>query len=259
MSNGFPINTIVLIIATMIASSATAWFFLSQGFARLSIPRQVRRRWVWGAAIVLSTWLIVRLALAAFPPGGAVLASQFTITFISLGAGLFVGILLLLISPAFRQAIRAVPQTWLVGVHSFRLAGFLFLALMDMGLLPAEFALSAGYGDMLVGLLALGMVYLLAKRKPYAPALVIGWNALGLLDFAAALTSGGLYIPPFAAQLAEAGVSLGYLNYVLVIPAFGIPLYALLHVYSLYQIFSSRTGETKRGIEELVRAPVSQE
>jgi hypothetical protein len=71
----------------------------------------------------------------------------------------------LLISPTFRQLVRAIPETWLVGIHTIRVAGFLFLALMDMGLLPAEFALSASYGDMIVGLLALAMVYLLAKRK----------------------------------------------------------------------------------------------
>jgi hypothetical protein len=86
------------------------------------------------------------------------------------------GILPLLISPTFRQIVRAVPETWLVGIQAIRVAGFLFLALMDMKLLPAEFALPAGYGDVTVGLLALGMVYLLANRKPYARALAIGWK-----------------------------------------------------------------------------------
>jgi hypothetical protein len=258
MSIGFPTNTIVLIIVVMIASGAAAWFILSQGLERLPIAQSARRRWRWGAAILLSAWLLARLALALYPPAGPALATQFLITFTFLGLGLLAGILPLLVSPVFRQILRAIPETWLVGIHAVRLTGFLFLALMDMNLLPAEFALSAGYGDLTVGLLALGMVYLLAKRKPYARGLVIGWNVLGLLDFVGALATGGIYIVPFATQLAASGVSLSYLNFVLIVPSFGVPLYASLHTYSLFQMFSRRVGETKQEIEEPVQVPVFQ-
>lgn len=81
-----------------------------------------------------------------------------------------------------------------------------------------SFALSAGYGDIVVALLALGVVYLLARRHPNARLLTIGWIALGLFDFVAALISGMFYIRPFAAQLAADGVSLTYLTYVLIVP-----------------------------------------
>jgi hypothetical protein len=70
------------------------------------------------------------------------------------------------------------------------------------------------------------------------------------IDFTAALWTGGIYILPFAAQLAEAGVSLSYLNYVLVVPSFGVPLYALLHIYSVYQISTRRAEEGRRDVEE---------
>lgn len=246
MFTGFPTNTVILIVATMVASASAAWFMLSQALKRLSLAQSIQRRWRWSAAILLVAWLLSRLALAAYLPGEAGLAAQFQITFAFLGFGLLVGILPLLFSPVFRQLVRAVPETWPIGVHAVRLAGFLFLALMDMGLLPAEFALSAGYGDMFAGLLALGVVYLLAKRKPYARQLAIAWNLYGLTDFVGALVTGGLFIPPFAARLAGAGISLDYLNYVLVIPAFGIPLYASLHIYSLFQLASQRVGETTR-------------
>ena len=258
MSIGFPTNTVVLILSTMIASGTGAWFILSQGLTRLPLAQHVRRTWRWGAAILLITWLLIRLALAVYPPAGSGLGFQFLITFTFLGLGLLAGILPLLISPVFRQIIRAIPETWLVGIHAIRITGFLFLALMDMKLLPAEFALSAGYGDIIVGLLALGMVYLLAMRKPYARALGIGWNLLGLLDFVSALTTGGIYILPFAAQLAASGASLHYLNYVLIVPSFGVPLYTLLHIYSIYQLSSRRVGETEPAAEEPVRTPVFQ-
>jgi hypothetical protein len=127
---------------------------------------------------------------------------------------------------------------------------------MDMQLLPGEFALPAGYGDMTVGLLALGMVYLLAQRKPYARVLAIGWNLLGLLDFVGALITGILYIGPFAAQLAASGISPLYVNYVLIVPSFGVPLYTLLHIYSLFQLVSARAGKTTPGLEAPPHTPV---
>lgn len=199
----------------------------------------------------------IDIKVAIFPPGDEVLATQFLITFISLGYGLLVG-MLLLTSSVFRQILRAVPASWLVAPHAIRLAGFLFLALMDMQLLPPEFALSAGYGDFIAGLLALGIVYLLEKKKPYARALTVGWNAFGLLDFVSALITGAIYIVPFATQLASSGISLDYLNYVLIVPSYGVPLYASLHIYSLLQMFSRNVDETRMNIEESHQAPVFQ-
>jgi hypothetical protein len=251
----FPTHTVGMIIATMIAAAAAAGLTLSLGLRALPITKGAKRAWRWGIALLLGAWLVARLALAVNPPGSAALANQFAITFTSLGLGLAAGIVPLLISPAFRQAVRAIPETWLVGTHAVRLAGFLFLALLDMNLLPAEFALSAGYGDMAVGALSLGLVYLLLKRKPYARMLVAGWNGLGLLDFIGALTTGGLTIVPFAAQVAAAGVSLDYLNYVLIVPAFGVPLYALLHIYSLFQLATRRADETQPSLTEPAAAP----
>ena len=254
MALGFPTNTVVVLIAAMIGTSAGTWFSLAYGIRQLPITPGVQRRWRWGAAMVLLTWLLIVLALAVNPPGGAVLGASYIIAF--LGLGMLAGLLPLLLSPTFRQIIRAIPATWLIGIHAIRLLGFLFLALMDMRLLPAAFALPAGYGDMTVGLLALGVVYLLAQRKPYARALGISWNLLGLLDVAGALVTGILYIGPFAAQVAASGVSPLYMNYVLIVPSFGVPLYTLLHIYSLFQLASARGGKTTPGLEAPRHPPV---
>jgi hypothetical protein len=254
MTVGFPTNTVVFIVAAMIGTGIGAWFILSQGLRQLPIAPHIKRFWRWGAALVLSLWLIARLALAVNPPNGAVIGLGVLVAFITFG--LVAGTLPLVISPTFRKIVRAVPETWIVGIHSVRILGIVFLTLMDMKLLPAEFALPAGYGDITVGLLAPVMVYLLARRHPYARAFVIVWNVLGLLDFVSAIATGGTYIGPFAAQLAASGVSLSYLNFVLIIPSFGVPLFALLHFYSLIQMLSQRPDETQRGAEKLVQAPV---
>jgi hypothetical protein len=247
MTLGFPTNTVAAIIAAMIGAGVGAWFSVAYGLRQLPFAPRILRRWRWGAAIVIFPWLLVVVAVAVIAPGNTVVGAPYIIT--SLGFGLLAGMLPLLISPTFRQLIRAIPATWLIGVHAIRILGFLFLALMDMQLLPGAFALPAGYGDITVGLLALGLVYLFAKRSPYARALAIGWNVLGLLDFAAALTTGILYIGPFAAQLAASGASPLYVNYVLIVPSFGVPLYTLLHIYLLFQLVSARVGKMTPGLD----------
>ena len=252
MFTGFPTNTVILIVVAMIGIAAGSWFSLSQALRRISSTQPIKRIWHWGIAILLITWFLIRLILTATAPDGVVLGTPFIVTF--LGLGLLAGVLPLLISPVFRQMVRAVPETWLVGIHTIRIGGFLFLALLDMNLLPAEFALPAGYGDVTVGLLAPVMVYLLATRNPHARRFLMGWHAVGLLDLIVALITGTTYIAPFATQLAASGTSLHYLNYVLIVPSFGVPLLALLHIYSLFQMFSSPAERTQQKFQASFRA-----
>src|SRR5262249_23002717 len=255
MSLGFPTNTIMAIVVAMIGTSAGVWLNLAAGLRRLAMAPRVEQRWRWGIAAILSTWLLIVLAVAWGAPGNTGVGAPDIARFLTLG--LLVGTLPLLISPAFRQLVRAIPAPGLIGVHAIRVLGILFLTLLDMRLLPAEFALPAGYGDIAVGLLALGLVYLLSKRNSYSRALAVGWNVLGLLDFVVALTTGLIYIGPFAAQVAASGVSVLYLNYVLLVPSFGVPVFALLHVYFLFQLLSARADEATQDLRPSMK-PVRQ-
>ncbi len=242
MVTTFPVNTIALIVASMFGVGIAAWFALSQGIRRVSAPGPAKQAWRWSAAIILAAWFITRLVLSATLPANK---NQPVIIAFAV-AGMLVGLLPLLFSPAFRQIVRAVPQTWLVGVQVTRVLGVLFLALFDMGLLPGQFALTAGYGDLGAGLMALGVVYLLAKRKPYGRSLAVAWNLYGLLDFVVANITGPIFIGPHALQVAAAGISTQYLNYVFIIPSFGVPVYALLHIYSLYQLLFQRAASDQK-------------
>jgi hypothetical protein len=254
MTVGFPTNTVVLLVAAMIGTGVSIWLILSLTLRQMAIPQRTKHLWRWGAALILSVWLIARLRFAIDPPNGAVISVPALVAFLTFG--LVAGTLPLVISPTFRQIVRALPETWIVGVHAVRILGFVFLALMDMKLLPAQFALPAGLGDMTVGLLAPVVAYLLARRYRYARILVIGWNILGLLDFVTAIATGGAYIGPFATQLATSGVSLSYLNFVLLIPSFAVPLLALLHIYSLIQMLSPRADVTQQEVEKPTPSPV---
>ena len=113
-----------------------------------------------------------------------------------------------------------------------------------MGLLPAQFALPAGYGDLFIGLTVPLLVYALNQRKPHLRELAIAWNLLGLVDFGVALATGFLFIAPYVRQLARTGHSIAYLDYVLMIPGFAVPILVLMHVNSLFDLF---TGKGAKG------------
>ncbi|MHB8627961.1 MAG: hypothetical protein ACYDEO_17365 [Aggregatilineales bacterium] len=238
MAIGFPTNTAILTILSMGGMAAALWFSLSQVLERLPFKPAVRRGWRWTTAGVLIAWFTIRVGLALFPPGGTVLSAPYIVGFVTLG--LTLGLTPLMLSSTFRQAISAIPETRLVGLQMVRVVGVFFITLLDMKLLPASFAIPAGYGDVLVGVLAVWVVYLLDQNKPYTRTVLILWNILGLLDLLTALITGFTFIPAFAAQLVVSGTVPLYLNYVLIIPTFGVPLAIALHVYTLYKALAVR-------------------
>jgi hypothetical protein len=107
-----------------------------------------------------------------------------------------------------------------------------------MRLLPAQFALPAGYGDIIVALTAPLVVY--ALNKPFGRELAIAWNILGLLDFAIALVTGTVFIGPYVRQVAQNGHSIAYLDYVLMIPGFAVPILVLIHINSLFGLLTGK-------------------
>lgn len=254
MTIDFPTNTAFMIVVSMAGLGAVLWYSLSQGLEQLPIGSVVKRGWRWAAAIVLIAWLAIRVGLALFPPGGTVLGAPYLIGFFTVGFTL--GLASLMLSRVFRQAILAIPETRLVGLQVVRVVGVLFITLLDMKLLPAQFAMPAGYGDVAVGVLALWVVYLLDQNKPYARTVVILWNFFGILDLVTALTTGFTFIPGFANQLAASGVVPLYLNYVLIIPAFGVPLAGLLHIYTLYKVLTVRQGTATPEVAAASQPPI---
>ncbi len=56
--------------------------------------------------------------------------------------------------------------------------------------------------------------------------------------------TGALFLGRFAVNVAAAGASVHYLNYVLLIPSLAVPAYMVLHVYSLVQLLSGQKRRT---------------
>ena len=74
-----------------------------------------------------------------------------------------------------------VDLRWLVLFHLTRLiAGIYFLVLCQRATLPCVFAMRAGWGDIIVAVLALPVVA--AMRTEFAKALLLIWNTIGSID-----------------------------------------------------------------------------
>jgi hypothetical protein len=82
---------------------------------------------------------------------------------------------------AIRVWTLNVDLRWLVLFHLTRLfAGVSFLVLCQRGQLPCAFATPAGWGDIIVAVLALAVVGVM--RTKFTKSLLFIWNTIGLID-----------------------------------------------------------------------------
>jgi hypothetical protein len=193
-------------------------FGLWRGLAATSMPTRLRDiRWLT-VALVLLVWQAIAWSLAvvgAFLPDSRV---AFLLP-VAIFLPLLIGIPLLLRSAWLGQVLDVTPPEWLVGLQVYRVFGSIWILAWIAGALPGTFALPAGIGDTLVGLLALPAAGMLGRHR----AAGVAWNILGILDLTDALTLGVLTSPVGAYPL-------------VLIPAFVVPLSVLLHSVSLRQL-----------------------
>ena len=83
------------------------------------------------------------------------------------------------VSPSVRASLLGMPMPFLIVLNVWRVAGGFFLLLAAEGRLAGPFPTSAGWGDVITGVLALPVAWL-ALRGQGRP-LVWAWNAFGML------------------------------------------------------------------------------
>ena len=144
-----------------------------------------------------------------------------------------------LVSRDFRAILDHTPLATLVGVQSFRFAGAAFLLVVQLGILPAEFA-TGGYGDLVTASLAV-IAALLLMREPSAigAAAFWGFTLAGLLDL---LNVAYLILRYYPIWYRDAPSSAPLGDFALImIPAVAAPLALLLHVYAIRQVVQRAT------------------
>ncbi len=207
---------------------------LRLGLARAGFAQPDRTRTWLFVAVPLVAWFALTWAIA--PTG---VFQVFPVVPLAIVVAVAVGLVLLMRSHRIAALLDATPPSWLVGLQVYRVFGGVFLVQLALGHLSPVFALPAGTGDVLVGVLALPVAFYLARHEGSGRALAVGWNVLGVLDLAVAITLG------FLASTGRLGGAPRPLVYPLVmVPTFGVPLSLILHGLSLWQLKrkASRSG-----------------
>jgi len=207
------------------------------GLRRAQVSRRERLVTWFGVAVPLLIWLFFVLQLAqagVFRPGAVAPLPAIPLAVV---LPILLALPLLMRSRNIAAAIDAVPPSWLIGLQVYRVLGAVFLVRWASGALPGAFALPAGGGDVLVGLLALPVAFYVHSRARGSRITGYAWNVLGILDLALALAMGFLTTPGPFQVFALDNPNTGVGTYPLVmIPAFAVPLSLILHGMSLWQL-----------------------
>lgn len=231
------IPTAVIRTLTHTAILAGLWY----GLARTDFSPAERLSTWFVIAVPLTAWLIAVWTLSvqgAFvqPPGSLVPRLP-----IAIFAPVALFIIPLLRSRIVGAVLDATPASWLIGLQVYRVLGGIFLVGWLRGTVPGTFALPAGAGDILVGLLALPVAIWLASGARGGREAAIAWNILGLADFASAIGTGAITAPgPFQLIVPDTPNTLILQYPTVMIPAFIVPCSILLHALSLRQLLRHR-------------------
>jgi hypothetical protein len=148
-------------------------------------------------------------------------------------------------SESFRRFAMSLNPRILTSAQAWRIVGFTFVLLEARGVLPAVFALPAGYGDMAIGATAAFAAWKLAD--PAHRNSFILWQMLGILDLVIAVSLGTT-----AALLSPQGPSTAPMTMLplSLIPTFLVPLFVMFHVICIAQartwrIASQRASQTR--------------
>ena len=133
--------------------------------------------------------------------------------------------------------VLAIPMPPLIATHVLRILAVQFLLLWSAGRLTAPFAPFAGWGDIITGVTALPVAWLVwRKAAGWRPVAVI-WNLFGAADLIDAISLGILSAPGSPLQLfpIPSEATMTTLPWVL-IPGYLVPLLFMTHVLMLLQL-----------------------
>ena len=184
--------------------------------------------------LVLGVWLAAAVGIGA---SGVLRTQPVPPPAIALALTLLV-LVLLRVSRGVRTGAASLSSKELVAFHVIRLvAGAYFLFLYSRGRLAGQFAIPAGWGDIGVGVAALGVLAwcLPVRTRPQRTALIV-WNTAGLIDILGVLANGVRIFaadPTFVEPFTRLPLAL--------LPIFVVPLVIVSHV-----LLFARSGEATR-------------
>jgi hypothetical protein len=140
---------------------------------------------------------------------------------------------------SFRDFIIGADVRLVAAIQAWRWAGLGFLSLYANGILPGLFAFPAGLGDMAIGFSAPWIVVSLVRNPLFASSRrFVIWNFLGIVDFVVAVSTATLSsgaFPAISALIGNVTTSAMARLPLVLIPAFMVPFFTMLHLTALFQ------------------------
>ena len=148
-----------------------------------------------------------------------------------------------ILSARVRATLLAVPTELMIGLNAMRVFGSFFLFLAAAGRLSGPFPYSAGWGDVITGLVAIPLAMRVARGSASQTA-ILSWNAFAMLDLIAAVTLGTLSSEGFVAQVFSGDPGSAAVQYMpwLLIPTVLVPFYLITHGIIFAQLRQRRTA-----------------
>jgi hypothetical protein len=178
---------------------------------------------------------VVAAATGTFDKGPLVLLVLFSLPLITA--------VVLWSRPRTHSAMIALPMPLLVGLNVIRALGFTFLLLAAEGRLAGPFPYSAGWGDIITGVVALPLAWAVS-RGTASSQLVAAWNTFGLLDLVAAVALGVTSANGSPAQLIHAGVGSQAITHLpwSIVPTVLVPYFIVMHAIIFAQLRERAPG-----------------
>lgn len=246
MNYPVPVYLTPFIMTGMIFVIGTLVLGLRRVLQRAAWPQPDQAQALWSISALLVAWFVVAAATSIvgyYRPSSGPPTIQY-----GLMTPIVIGVLAFFSWPLLRRIVASVPNTWLVGVQFYRVLGVIFVVLCAGGHLPGIFALPAGLGDTLVGILAPFAAVSLARSPKTSANRARLWNLLGIADLIIAVTLGFLTSPSplqmFAFDRPSGLIAMFPLS---LIPVYAVPLSILLHLASLQKL----RQEQRSGSREL--------
>lgn len=188
-------------------------------------------------SVMLAVWLAFVFLLGV---GGAFVSPPGTPPFpilVGVTAPIIAFLATFRFSPVFREFVLAVDLRLATAIQAWRFAGLGFLALYAHGVMPGLFALPAGLGDIAIGVAAPWVLLALIRQPRFAASQsFIVWNLLGVLDLVVAVSIGALSSTLALGVAGEITTAPMAQLPLLLIPAYFVPLFVMLHLTALFQV-----------------------
>jgi hypothetical protein len=169
--------------------------------------------------------------------------------------GLFVAVPLLAAAfvtawPSAREAMLSIPMPVMVALNVVRVFAVLFLALAAEGRLTGPFPYSAAWGDIITGVVAVPVLWLLKEDASARHTMAIGaWNLFGTADLVLAIAFGitsaegsplQLFRGPGSEAMQHAPWSF--------VPTVLVPIWLILHAIIAVQLRRAKLGQAASAV-----------